>query len=165
MASDPFSVRAVVLEQTERTRRSSKADIERLIQQSESKIATFESQISALESQATALLEQRDRESACVAALRYIVSPIHALAAELLAEIFEHAIHDDTHVEDVFRVSQVCSDWRQVAHSTPRLWTGPIRLEWFQESQMGDHVAVEGLKAWLARSASLPVSIEYMQPG
>ncbi|KAF8208206.1 hypothetical protein K438DRAFT_1472366, partial [Mycena galopus ATCC 62051] len=62
-------------------------------------------------------------EYAIVAVLRHLISPIHTLPVELLTEIFECAIHDETHIEDVFRISQVCSDWRLVAHSTPRLWT------------------------------------------
>ncbi|KAJ7264904.1 hypothetical protein B0H12DRAFT_986153, partial [Mycena haematopus] len=76
--------------------------------------------ITSLESQIRALVELRDRERACIAALRHLISPIHTLPVELLAEIFELAIGEDD--EAVFRISQVCSDWRQVAHSTPRLW-------------------------------------------
>ncbi|KAJ7264933.1 hypothetical protein B0H12DRAFT_1011517, partial [Mycena haematopus] len=112
-------MRAVVLEQRERTRKNSKADVERFIEESELKITSLESQISAL-------VELRDRERACVAALRHLLSPIRALPVELLAEIFELMIRDYNYsyayIQAVFRISQVCSDWRQVAHSTPRLW-------------------------------------------
>ncbi|KAF7335304.1 hypothetical protein MSAN_02341200 [Mycena sanguinolenta] len=58
------STRAVLLEQRERTRKSSKVDIERFMEESESKITSLESQINAL-------VELRDRERACVAALRH----------------------------------------------------------------------------------------------
>ncbi|KAJ7251150.1 hypothetical protein B0H12DRAFT_994479, partial [Mycena haematopus] len=74
-----------------------------------------------LESQINALVELRDRERACVAALRHLISPIHTLPVELLAQIFELAIRDYI-PKDLFRISQVCSHWRQVSHSTPRLW-------------------------------------------
>ncbi|KAF8189868.1 ras guanine nucleotide exchange factor domain-containing protein [Mycena galopus ATCC 62051] len=56
------------------------------------------------------------------------MSPIHTLPIELLAEIFELAIHDDTHINDVFRISQVCFDWRQLTRGTPRLWARPIQI-------------------------------------
>ncbi|KAF8208498.1 hypothetical protein K438DRAFT_275535 [Mycena galopus ATCC 62051] len=114
MAFTSLSIRAIIIEQTGIIRQSSKADIERLIEESKLKIASLESQISSL-------VELRDRECARVAAIRHILSPIRTLPVELLAVIFELAISDHTHIKDVFRISQTCSDWRQVAHSTPRL--------------------------------------------
>ncbi|KAF7354760.1 hypothetical protein MSAN_01390100 [Mycena sanguinolenta] len=73
MAATPSAMRAILLEQTEPTRRSSKADVQQFIEESELKIASLESQIA--------------RERACVAALRHIFSPIHTLPVELLTEI------------------------------------------------------------------------------
>ncbi|KAF8208437.1 hypothetical protein K438DRAFT_1961048 [Mycena galopus ATCC 62051] len=122
MSTTPLSVRAVFLEQIEQTRQSSKADIERFIGESELKITALESQISAL-------VDLRDRESACVASLKYILSPIRTLPVELLATIFQLTIDDDTHVNDAFRLSQVCVDWRQVAHGTLHLWTRRIQID------------------------------------
>ncbi|KAJ7366390.1 hypothetical protein DFH08DRAFT_1071913 [Mycena albidolilacea] len=149
MADTPFTVRVrtAVIEQTERTRSSSKADIERLIEESESKIVSLES------------LELREREHACVAALRYLMSPIRTLPVELLTEIFGLAIHDDTHIEDAFRVSQVCSDWRRVAHCTPELWNRNFRVD--IAGGDSDEFYADGLKDWLARSAPLPVPITW----
>ncbi len=154
MVTASFSVRAIALEQTERTRQSSKADIERFIEESELKIASLESQI-------TALVELRDRERATVSTLRYLIAPIHTLPVELLAEIFQLTIDDNTHIKDAFRISQVCSDWRQVAHSTPRLWAGPLRVP--LEARESEQVYADELKSWLARSASLhiPVILEF----
>ncbi|KAJ7863452.1 hypothetical protein B0H14DRAFT_3862812 [Mycena olivaceomarginata] len=149
MTVTPFSVRfrAAVIEQTERTRSRSKADIERLIEESESKITSLES------------LELRDRERARVAALRYLISPIRTFPVELLAEIFGLAIHDDTHIKDAFRVSQVCSDWRRVAHGTPELWNRNFYV--YPPSIDSDDFCADGLKDWLARSAPLPVPITW----
>jgi hypothetical protein len=88
----PVRVRAAVIEQTERTRRSSKADIERLIiEESELKIISLD--------------ELRDRERACFAALKFLIPPIRTLPVELLADIFGVVIHDDTHIHDAFRIS------------------------------------------------------------
>ncbi|KAJ7366388.1 hypothetical protein DFH08DRAFT_167048 [Mycena albidolilacea] len=149
MADTPFTVRvrAAVIEQTERTRSRSKADIERLIEESESQIASLES------------LELREREHAYVVALRYLISPIRTLPVELLSEIFGLAIHDDTHIQDAFRVSQVCSDWRRVAHGTPELWNRNFRV--YPPSIDSDEFCADGLKDWLARSAPLPVPITW----
>ncbi|KAF7367577.1 hypothetical protein MSAN_00820900 [Mycena sanguinolenta] len=147
------SVCAIFVEQTERTRQSSKADIQRFIEESEHKITSLESQINAL-------VELRDRECACLDSLRYIISPIRTLPIELLVEIFSLAIEDETHIEDAHRISQVCSDWRKVAHATPRLWTRAIRVDLGSQKIDGrEQLYADGLEAWLARSAPLPVSI------
>ncbi|KAF7357545.1 F-box domain-containing protein [Mycena sanguinolenta] len=149
------SVRTILVEQTERTRQSSKADIERFIEESELKITSLESQISAL----SALVELRDRERACVDALRYIISPIRALPVELLVEIFRFAIDEETHVKDAYRISQICSDWRKIAHATLRIWTGPICIDLGCKEISGQGHYVDGLEAWLARSAPLPLPV------
>ncbi|KAF7357616.1 F-box domain-containing protein [Mycena sanguinolenta] len=147
MTLTPASVRAAVLEQTERTRQSSKADIERFITESELRIISLDSQINAL-------TELRDLQRACVLALRYIISPIRTLPVELVAEIFDLAIEDKTHIHDAHRISQVCADWRQVAHKTPRLWIRPLRVNLCKKENVSD-----GLKTWLARSAPMPIMI------
>ncbi|KAF7357501.1 hypothetical protein MSAN_01346400 [Mycena sanguinolenta] len=155
----PISVRAILVEQTERTRQSSKADIERFIEESEQKITSLESQIRGL-------VELRDRERACVDVLRYIISPIRTLPVELLAEIFELAIDDETHVEDTYRISQICSDWRNVAHAAPRLWTRRICVDIGSRSDGRGSFYAAGLDAWLARSAPLPLPVSIkMGPG
>ncbi|KAJ6501946.1 hypothetical protein C8R45DRAFT_1209605 [Mycena sanguinolenta] len=153
MTSAPFSMRALILEQRERTRNSSKADIERFIQESELKIT----------SQISAFVALRDLERICVAALRDYIAPIHTLPAELLAEIFDLAIQPDRwHVESVFGISQVCWDWRQVAHSTPQLWTRPLQIDLRFATGSDGEVYAGGLKTWLLRSAPLAVPVSLM---
>ncbi|KAJ7268128.1 hypothetical protein B0H12DRAFT_1002293, partial [Mycena haematopus] len=78
--------------------------------------------VTSLESQISALVELRDRERACIAVLRHLISPIRTLPVELLAEIFELSIGVEMYEKDAFRISHVCSEWRHIAHSTPRLW-------------------------------------------
>ncbi|KAF7357473.1 hypothetical protein MSAN_01343500 [Mycena sanguinolenta] len=159
------SVRVVLLEQKERTRRCSKAEIERIIQESKLEIISLDSKIDALvgrdsqlsEAQISSLIGLHDSQRACVLALKYIASPIYGLPVELLVEIFEHAIEDETHIRDVYRITQVCSDWREIAHRTPRLWTRLLKIGLCTE-QSG-----EGLKAWLSRSAPLPLRICFIR--
>ncbi|KAF7357588.1 F-box domain-containing protein [Mycena sanguinolenta] len=149
MVLTPASVRAAVLEQTERTRQCSKVDIQRFIEESELNIISLDSQINAL-------IDLRDSKRASVLALRYIISPIRTLPVELLAEIFDLTVENYTHIDDAHRISQVCSHWRQVAHSTPRLWTRRLAVD-LREKDFADE-----LKTWLARSAPLPIPIAFV---
>ncbi|KAF7357591.1 F-box domain-containing protein [Mycena sanguinolenta] len=158
IASASFSVRDIVLEQTERTRYSSQADLKRLIRESQSKITSLDALINPL-------IQLRERERACVAALEYLSSSIYTLPVELLAEIFDLAIDDKTHIKDIYRITQVCSDWRKVAHGTPRLWTRLLPLNLRHKKDDEAQVYLDGLKAWLAHSApfTVPVSIDMMK--
>ncbi|KAF7357519.1 F-box domain-containing protein [Mycena sanguinolenta] len=180
MTIDGVSVRAILAEQTGRTRRNSKTDIRQFIGESELKITSLESQISILRDrerscvdapqdiipQIDTLVGLRDRERACVDVLRHIISPIRTLPIELLAEIFELTIDDeshfeDTYVEDTYRISQICSDWRVIAHATPRLWTQHIRVRLGIKQISGRKHYADGLGAWWARSAPLPVAVSF----
>ncbi|KAJ6451607.1 hypothetical protein C8R45DRAFT_1124652 [Mycena sanguinolenta] len=139
------SVLAAVFERTERTKHLLKADVERIIEESELNLTSLDSQIDAL-------TELRDSQRADVLALRYIISPIRTLPIELLAKIFDLAIEDPTHIKDVYRISQISSYWRRVAHSTPHLWSRPLRVDLRKKEDAG------GFKAWLAQSA--PISLQ-----
>ncbi|KAF7357521.1 hypothetical protein MSAN_01348400 [Mycena sanguinolenta] len=117
-------------------------------------------------SQIDTLVGLRDRERVCLDVLRHIISPIRTLPIELLAEIFELTIDDeshfeDTYVEDTYRISQICSDWRVIAHATPRLWTQHIRVTLGAEQISGRKHYANGLGAWWARSAPLPVAVSF----
>ncbi|KAJ7366346.1 hypothetical protein DFH08DRAFT_834087 [Mycena albidolilacea] len=107
-----------------------------------------------------ALSELRDCERATGAALRFLIAPIRTLPIELLAEIFVLTIRKVSHMQDAYRVSHVCGHWRRVAHGTPRLWTGPLCLSLEADAESEETYA-DGLRAWLARSALLPVPIYF----
>ncbi|KAJ6466431.1 hypothetical protein C8R45DRAFT_488856 [Mycena sanguinolenta] len=139
-----FSVRAML----EQAREYLKTELEQRIEESEVKLKSLETQ-----------LELCDRERAVVAVMRYLLSPIYGIPAELLAEIFERAIDEETHIMDVFRVSQVCSDWRQVAQNTPRLWTGRISVTLDNRGYKREQSYTDGFTEWLARSAALTIPI------
>ncbi|KAJ7162987.1 hypothetical protein C8R46DRAFT_1281202 [Mycena filopes] len=103
------------------------------------------------------LIEQRERKPVTIGTL----SPVQRLPVELLAEIFSLTIRDKDpeHFQDAYRVYHVCSQWQQVAATTPRLWTGAVTVTVTKTLPAKN---VDGLRAWLARSAplSLPVYLE-----
>ncbi|KAJ6466312.1 hypothetical protein C8R45DRAFT_485534 [Mycena sanguinolenta] len=157
---------AVLAQQTERTRGSSTSQINELIADSDTKITLLQNEIAALESRIAALVELCDLERAAGDALRSLAAPIRTLPVELLAEIFSLSIREpdesgyiyskQLHIRDAFCVSHVCRQWRQIANRTPRLWTGPIQVDFHQGP--GENY-VDGLETWFARSAPLTVPI------
>ncbi|KAF7361256.1 F-box domain-containing protein [Mycena sanguinolenta] len=179
MAAPSFSMHTILVQQTERTIGISSTQIKQLIVESDSRVLSLENEITTLESRLATLVKLRDRESATGAALRSLIAPIRTLPVELLAEIFELTICDSDlskfpyssrlplHVRDAFRVSQVCRHWRQIAIGTPRLWTGPITVDFHPTRRRGfeeEEMYADGVKTWLARSAPLPVQITIMGP-
>ncbi|KAK6997460.1 hypothetical protein R3P38DRAFT_3059094 [Favolaschia claudopus] len=102
--------------------------------------------------------------SATVTPPTELVSHISGLPVELLVEIFELTICEKTHISDVFRISHVCSVWRQVAHGTPQLWNQPLRVA-VQSTGNPGPLYLEGLKTWLAHSEpfSIPLVFELRQ--
>ncbi|KAK7048246.1 F-box domain-containing protein [Favolaschia claudopus] len=143
----------------EKIRDCSKSQIQSLIEESQSKLASFDSQIAAL-------IEQREQERVSLTALRSVIAPVWAIPVELLVEIFRCAIA----VEYAFtirdyaptlRLSQVCAHWREVAHATPQLWSGRVDITNHIPSKLSVSAYAEGLRSWLAHSAPLliPISI------
>ncbi|KAJ7037831.1 hypothetical protein C8F04DRAFT_1091653 [Mycena alexandri] len=154
-----MSVRAaILLEQRTRTEGKSRTEIQKLIGESHSEIRSVESQIADLESRLASLVERRDRENLVVDALRHLIPPIQ-LPVELLVQIFGFAICMEEqfgrypHFQDAYRVSHVCSHWREISFSTPHLWTGPVDVN------LGEDGGADGFRTWLSRSAPMSVPI------
>ncbi|KAJ7163001.1 hypothetical protein C8R46DRAFT_1102175 [Mycena filopes] len=95
---------------------------------------------------------QRDPERAKA------VVPAHRLPVELLADIFSLTIRDKEpgHFQDAYRVCHVCSQWEQIAVTTPQLWTGTVSVT---VTKTLSAKTVDGLRAWLARSAPLSIPV------
>ncbi|KAF7357481.1 F-box domain-containing protein [Mycena sanguinolenta] len=81
----------------------------------------------------------------------------HLVVCNLFVPSFTDDVLGGTHIEDAHRISQVCSDWRQIAHGTPRLWARTLEVDLCAKRNVAD-----GLKAWLTRSAPLPISLSFI---
>ncbi|KAJ7685560.1 hypothetical protein DFH06DRAFT_939880, partial [Mycena polygramma] len=91
-------------------------------------IGDIDAEIAYFHDQIEALSSLRELEVEEIAALKAKIAPIRKLPVELLAEIFLLSLVPGSSPpeQDVFRISHVSAHWRQVAHSTPRLWTIPV---------------------------------------
>ncbi|KAJ6618874.1 hypothetical protein B0H10DRAFT_2028332 [Mycena sp. CBHHK59/15] len=133
--------------------------IRNLIQESESNILDIDAKIARLNSQIRDLGCLRELEREKIASLRGAIAPIRKLPIELLTHIFllsvvEKDIPDSR--RNVHRICQVSPYWRQLAHSTPQLWTTPLRLRPFTRPNE-DYLA--STQTWVDRSYPLPIPI------
>lgn len=109
-----------------------------------------------------------------------LIAPLRRIPEELLQEIFLRCLPVDHNAvmschEAPLLLGRVCSQWRSVSISTPRLWSGihivvttgaPSPTPWPNQSP---HEAdpkfdvVEAVGVWLSRSGGLPLSISLFQ--
>ncbi|KAJ7211823.1 hypothetical protein B0H12DRAFT_1195034, partial [Mycena haematopus] len=119
------------------------------------------------------LAEERHRIGAYVEAHKALVSPIRRLPLDIIQELFVACL--PTHRNCVMSASEapvllgciVCSSWRTISLSTPRLWaslhvveplpgpSGPAAASFDQKVAQ----RLEITKTWLGRSGHYPLSI------
>jgi len=100
-----------------------------------------------------------------------LVAPIRRLPPEILSEIFIHCmspnsfdckLYDSRNLDKApLLLGQVCSRWRSISLSTPRLWTSftlTIRPKYLKSD-------VILAKTWLRRAGACPLSIRLESSG
>ncbi|KAJ7149674.1 hypothetical protein C8R46DRAFT_1009101 [Mycena filopes] len=101
------------------------------------------------------------RRNTLKAHLDAYIYPVLTLPNEIVSEIFLHTVPSDLgdRVPDPTHgpllVAQICRKWRDIALSTPRLWSG-IALEL---TDAGEAAQLDLLDTWIARSRDSPLSI------
>ncbi|KAJ3852399.1 hypothetical protein EV368DRAFT_82559 [Lentinula lateritia] len=112
------------------------------------------------------LLRQKEEIKNYIEAHQALMSPIRQIPSETLADIFVWCLPADRNAtrslkEAPLLLTTICRNWRQVALDTPRLWTS---LHIFLPPHMSDIAVLKraiGVKTWLQRSGSLPLSISF----
>ncbi|KAF7329379.1 Glycosyltransferase family 32 protein [Mycena kentingensis (nom. inval.)] len=128
------------------------AQVAKLIDEARANLATAESKLHALEAVCA-------HERACIAALYFSLSSVWMVPAEVLAEIFLEAMYADVDAHGLSqwrtatRLASVCTQWRDVALDTPRLWAFPIHLS-VQKRLNGSPQVLQDI---MARSAPHPI--------
>jgi len=129
----------------------------------------MESAVQKRERQLLAFQLQLERPKREISRLRSLITPIHCLPNDVLSDLFAlitlssfEWIENDPSVQ----LSQVCRRWREVALSTPALWTR-IRVSYRDGSKDPSH----RINLSLSRSMNLPiiiyqnVTVELGRPG
>src|SRR3984885_8964598 len=116
------------------------------------------SSISQLDVHINALLLRRRALCNYRQMLVTLLSPVRRLPPELLGEIFRYCLPQNYHEKGAHKAvmlpSHVCKHWRDVALSTPTLWTNVV-LHVTNETFESQAALVT---AWFSRSGGLPLS-------
>ncbi|KAJ7082237.1 hypothetical protein B0H15DRAFT_785874 [Mycena belliarum] len=105
------------------------------------------------------LLTERDQTHHALEAHRALLSPIRRIPHEVLCEIFIRCLPKNAYVEASVTqcpllLTQISSNWRSIALSTPALWAS-ITVNLSIKSCLPNPCLIQ---AWLARSGSCPLS-------
>ncbi|KAF9462302.1 hypothetical protein BDZ94DRAFT_1261564 [Collybia nuda] len=149
-------------------------EIRKLLVDPVNQLNQFDTEINHLHRVLNELTSKRNQLHAQIISHKNLIAPLRRIPQELLQEIFIHCLPTDHNAamschEPPLLLGRVCSRWRSVALSTPRLWSGihivigsiPSQEGLESVDQIPDvHAAVE---EWLGRSGGLPLSISLFQ--
>ncbi|KAJ7499962.1 hypothetical protein FB451DRAFT_1207089 [Mycena latifolia] len=150
--------------------------IQELLVEPSSRLKRLDDQIADLYRAIAKLNEEHNRLGAYVDAHRALISPMRRLPLDVLQEIFVACMPKDRNCvmsarEAPVLLGRICSSWRTISLSTPRLWsrlhiaepTLPFRnFQGHNELvQYSNKLAqrVEVTKIWLGRSGQCPLSV------
>ncbi|KAJ6594712.1 hypothetical protein B0H19DRAFT_1009754, partial [Mycena capillaripes] len=117
------------------------------------------------------LAAERDGLSAFVEAHKALISPVRRLPLDIIQEIFVACIpiHRNCVMsasEPPILLGRICSSWRAISLSTPRLWArlhiAEPPLTFGPAAELHDKKAAQRLEItemWLGRSGQCPLSI------
>ncbi|KAJ7252094.1 hypothetical protein B0H12DRAFT_1185043, partial [Mycena haematopus] len=132
------------------------------------RLKQLEDEISVIRQALDKLAEERDTLGAYVTAHKALLSPLRRLPLDIIEEIFMACL--PTHRNSVMSATEapvllgrICSSWRTISLSTPRLWS---RLHIVQPQSFDFapglykvEQRLEAVNAWLKRSGNCPISM------
>ncbi|KAK7057757.1 F-box domain-containing protein [Favolaschia claudopus] len=94
--------------------------------------------------------------------------PVTTLPSKIVREVFLYMAPSYPYLLPLIAryspllLTQVCSQWRKIAHETPALWRAiDLTLSRKRQTSIDARLATFLASSWLARSSSLPLSIRY----
>ncbi|KAJ7743324.1 hypothetical protein B0H16DRAFT_1009803 [Mycena metata] len=147
-------------------------DIRTLLIEPKSRLKRIDDKIADLQKAIDSLTEERASVKSFVDAHDALLSPLRRLPLDIIQEIFVACL--PTHrncvmstVEAPLLLGRICSSWRAIVLSTPRLWArlhivepgynGIVPSSVILEEKVAQRV--DTVKTWLTRSGVCPISI------
>ncbi|KAJ7447123.1 hypothetical protein B0H11DRAFT_2290284 [Mycena galericulata] len=137
------------------------------------KAAVLAQEVVRVQSLLDELTAKRDQLNAFIDAHLALVSPVRRLPDDVVREIFVAALPSDRNAimseeEAPLLLSHISQGWRNLALSTPRLWS-TLHIVTPPVSSVQSHIPklhqINGaVVTWLSRSGTLPVSISFIAP-
>lgn len=136
------------------------------------RLHALDTEIIRLQAKSRILSLQQQELSSFIDDHQKLLSPLRRLQPEILQEVFYHCLPTAHNAvmsakDAPLLLGRVCSQWRQLAYSTPKLWTS---IHIFAVP-MGSPPRCRGLareqaiSSWLSRSGVLPLSISISTHG
>ncbi|KAJ3828648.1 hypothetical protein F5880DRAFT_1698413 [Lentinula raphanica] len=121
-------------------------------------------ELERLDKEIARALREKEKIKNFVEAHRALMSPVRQLPDEVLGEIFVHCLPTERNAvrsldEAPLLLITICRDWRRVALNTHRLWSS---IHIFLPPDLNNQAMfrrVMGIRTWLGRSGTLPLSI------
>ncbi|KAL1746246.1 hypothetical protein HDZ31DRAFT_73024 [Schizophyllum fasciatum] len=147
-----------------------RSDIARIIAGGDREIGSIKGAISVLSGALQELYHARDTVQTFTKRHKSLISPLRVLPSEILSEIFLYVVDrrpsrtrllDATQTlhmhKGVWTLTRVCSRWRRLAQSDPRLWT---RVDIHAKSLARARDPASILRTFLSHSGQLPLTVE-----
>jgi hypothetical protein len=141
------------------------------------RLTSMEAEIDRLNSIVEKLYDEHRALNAEIEAHRALLSPLRQVPLDIMEEIFTHCLPTDRNVimstrEAPLLLGRVCSEWRSITLSTPRLWASlhipPPAPSSFLEEDPEIVLEIEkrcnGVEEWILRSGECPLSISLHTP-
>ncbi|KIJ98510.1 hypothetical protein K443DRAFT_206906 [Laccaria amethystina LaAM-08-1] len=145
-------------------------DIKNLLKKPLARLSTLNAEIEQLNTIICDLYDQHRALSEEIEAHRALMSPFRQLPLDVMGEIFAHCL--PTHRNAALSVQEaplllgrVCSEWRSVTLSTPRLWaslhipTPKPHILFGPASIREMDTRCQAVREWILRSGEIPLSI------
>lgn len=138
-------------------------EVRRAMDESLNRLKAIESETARLQDRLIVLRHSKKDAEGFIKSHQNLVSPVRRLLPEILQEIFCQSLpvaHNPvlSLEETPLLLGRVCSQWRQIAYSTPALWSS-LHVVAAPLTFPRAKVRLEAFSAWLARSGTLPLSI------
>ncbi|KAK1223178.1 hypothetical protein PQX77_013945 [Marasmius sp. AFHP31] len=133
-------------------------ELQDLISEPKERIQRLDQEIHRLQAERDELQQFVDNHSA-------LTSPFRRLPADIWGEIFVHCLPKNklnvalcTMEEPPLLLTTICRAWREIALSTPRLWSA-VHIHFSGIDSDLAAAQMEGIKLWLDRSGSRPLTL------
>ncbi|KAF7369861.1 hypothetical protein MSAN_00615100 [Mycena sanguinolenta] len=137
------------------------------IEQIRAHLVPHEAELARLEALIQELTAQRDQVKDYIEPHQALISHARRIPQDIVEEVFWNCLPTGHNaimsaVEAPLLLGRICSAWRSIALSMPKLWTSLHIATAFVTSSEGKHAA---MVAWLERSAPRPLTLSVMGQG